>query len=134
MIGINSQNIVEDVFVIHDNECLDDDGNESEIVGARFCIRHFGSGTYLQTSYNTFAGGYNGEGTPLRKNYAGIGFVYDLTKDAFYESQPFASWKLNDSTCLWEAPLAYPDDGEQYRWDENDYQADNSEGWVLLTK
>ena len=56
--------------------------------------------------------------TPLRKNYAGIGDTYDAERDAFYSPQPYASWTLNDDTCLWESPTAYPTDGNAYNWDE----------------
>ena len=73
---------------------------------------------WVQTSYNTF-GGQHPEGRPLRKNYAGIGFAYDTGRDAFIPPQPFASWTLNEDTCLWDAPSPYPDDGKQYRWDED---------------
>ena len=83
-------------------------------------------GQWIQTSYNTRGGvHYNPEtnepddGTPLRYNYAGVGFSYDATADAFYAPQPFASWTLNTDTYLWEAPVAYPDDGNMYRWDED---------------
>lgn len=72
---------------------------------------------WVQTSYNTY-GGQHPEGRPLRKNYAGIGYTYDAVRDAFYAPQPFASWTLNDDTCLWDAPTAYPDDGKPYYWDE----------------
>lgn len=72
---------------------------------------------FVQTSYNTY-GGQHPEGRPLRKNYAGVGFTYDAERDAFYAPQPFASWTLNEDTCLWNAPVAYPDDGEVYAWDE----------------
>jgi len=58
---------------------------------------------------------YNGN---IRKNYAGIGFKYDQTRDAFIEPKPFDSWTLNEETCLWEAPTAYPDDGKFYNWNE----------------
>ena len=75
-------------------------------------------GTWLQTSYNTFGGKHMLGGTPLRKNYAGVGFIYDSTRDAFYAPKPFPSWSLNDETCLWEAPIAMPTDGKQYFWDE----------------
>jgi hypothetical protein len=74
-------------------------------------------GTWIQTSYNTH-GGQHPEGRPLRKNYAGIGFTYDSKKDAFIPPQPFASWLLNEDTCLWDAPVAYPTDDKIYRWDE----------------
>jgi hypothetical protein len=75
-------------------------------------------GTWIQTSYNTYGGEHKLGGTPLRKNYAGIGFSYDSTRDAFYEPKPYPSWTLNDDTCLWEPPVAYPDDGNMYTWNE----------------
>jgi hypothetical protein len=75
-------------------------------------------GEWIQTSYNTHGGVHATGGTPMRKNYAGVGFTYDRTKDAFIPPQPFASWTLNDSTCLWNAPVAMPQDGKQYTWDE----------------
>jgi hypothetical protein len=73
---------------------------------------------WVQTSYNTF-GGQHPEGRPLRKNYAGVGYTYDAERDAFIPPQPFASWTLNEDTCLWDAPVAYPDDGKPYAWDED---------------
>jgi hypothetical protein len=76
----------------------------------------FGTG-WVQTSYNTY-GGKHPEGRPLRKNYAGIGFTYDSVRDAFIPPQPFASWMLNEDTCMWDAPLSYPTDGKYYKWDE----------------
>jgi hypothetical protein len=75
-------------------------------------------GEWIQTSYNTHGGEHKLGGTPLRKNYAGIGFTYDRVKDAFIPPKPFASWVLNEDTCLWDAPLAMPDDGKLYNWDE----------------
>lgn len=77
------------------------------------------AGEWIQTSYNTHGGEHTLGGTPLRKNFAGIGFTYDRNKDAFIPPQPFASWTLNETTCLWEAPVAYPDDGKQYIWNES---------------
>ena len=74
-------------------------------------------GQWLQTSYRT-QGGQHPEGRPLRKNYAGIGYTYDAVRDAFIPPQPFASWLLNDDTCLWNAPVAMPADGKQYQWNE----------------
>lgn len=73
---------------------------------------------FVQTSYNTW-GGQHPEGRPLRKNYAGVGYTYDLTRDAFIPPQPFPSWILNEETCLWDAPEAYPADGAEYYWDED---------------
>lgn len=91
-------------------------------------------GEWIQTSYNTRGGvHYNPEtnepddGTPLRKNYAGIGFTYDKERDAFIPPNPYASWILNEDTCLWEAPVAYPDDGNLYDWDED------TTSWVEVT-
>ena len=77
------------------------------------------AGEWIQTSYNTHGGQHTLGGTPLRKNFAGIGFTYDREKDAFIPPQPFASWTLNETTCLWEAPVAYPDDGKMYIWNES---------------
>lgn len=82
-------------------------------------------GEWIQTSYNTRGGAHYTDGQPsedqtkaLRKNYAGIGFTYDCERDAFIPPKPFASWLLNEETCLWEAPVAFPDDGKVYQWDE----------------
>ena len=74
-------------------------------------------GEWVQTSYRTH-GGQHPEGTPLRKNYAGIGYTYDKARDAFIPPQPYASWTLDDATCLWNAPVAMPADGKAYEWDE----------------
>lgn len=74
--------------------------------------------TVLRTSYNTYGGVHAEGGVPLRKNYAGRGFRYDAELDAFIPPQPFESWSLNEETCLWEAPIAYPNDGKEYYWDE----------------
>jgi hypothetical protein len=84
-------------------------------------------GEWIQTSYNTRGGvHYNPETNEpsedqtkaLRKNYAGVGFTYDRTKDAFIPAKPFASWVLDEETCLWNSPVAYPADGKVYEWDE----------------
>jgi len=75
-------------------------------------------GEWIQTSYNTHGGVHANGGTPLRKNYAGIGFTYDSQRDAFIPPKPFASWVLNEDTCLWDAPTQYPTDGKSYQWDE----------------
>ena len=74
--------------------------------------------TCKRTSYNTIGGVHSGGGTPYRKNYAGIGYTYDAGRDAFIAPKPYASWLLNEDSCLWNAPVPYPDDGERYRWDE----------------
>ena len=74
--------------------------------------------SWIQTSYNTSAGVHLLGGTPLRKNYAGIGYTYDNTRDAFIPPKPYNSWVLNEDTCLWEAPTPMPTDGKIYNWDE----------------
>ena len=83
--------------------------------------------TCKRTSYNTAGGVHTGGGTPFRKNYAGIGFTYDSVRDAFIPPKPFASWTLNESSCLWESPVPYPSDGKMYSWDED------SLGWIEVT-
>lgn len=75
-------------------------------------------GEWLQTSYNTHGGQHANGGTPLRKNYAGIGYTYDSTRDAFIPPQPYPSWNMSEETCLWSAPTPMPTDGKMYNWDE----------------
>jgi hypothetical protein len=77
----------------------------------------FGTG-WVQTSYNTSGGVHKNGGTPLRKNYAGTGYTYDAIRDAFIPPKPYASWTLNETTCLWDSPIPYPTDGKNYSWDE----------------
>lgn len=84
-------------------------------------------GQWIQTSYNTHGGVHANGGTPLRKNYAGIGYTYDAGRDAFIPPKPFASWTLNESTCLWDAPVAMPTDDKRYKWDEA------TTSWVEVT-
>lgn len=79
-----------------------------------------------RTSYNTLGGQHTSGGTPYRKNYAGIGFTYDAGRDAFVPPKPYPSWILNEDTCLWQAPVAQPQDGQLYEWDEN------ALNWVLV--
>lgn len=76
-------------------------------------------GEWIQTSYNTYGGVHLEGGAPLRKNFAGIGGTYDATRDAFIPPKPYPSWTLDESTCLWTAPTAHPDDGKMYEWDED---------------
>jgi hypothetical protein len=82
-----------------------------------WCEQYLG-GTWVQTSYNTVAGEHVLGETPLRKNYAGIGYIYDDQLDAFYAPQPFESWDLDTETCVWKAPVPMPEDGKLYAWDE----------------
>ena len=81
-------------------------------------------GEWIQTSYNTHRGVHTLGGTPLRKNYAGIGYTYDAQRDAFIAPKPFASWVLNEETCLWDAPVPMPTDGKVYQWNEE------TQNWV----
>ena len=90
------------------------------------------SGTWVQTSYNTYGGVHTLGDTPLRKNYAGIGHIYDSVKDVFHEVKPYASWTLDDDSCLWISPVVHPDDDKNWTWDESVYQANNSLGWVEI--
>ena len=81
-------------------------------------LGHWGDPSeWKQTSYRT-QGGQHPEGKPLRFNYAGLGYSYDAVRDAFIPPKPFASWLLNETTCLWDAPTPMPTDGKMYRWDE----------------
>jgi hypothetical protein len=75
-----------------------------------------------RTSYNTHSGDHSAGGTPYRKNYAGIGYIYDAALDAFIPPQPYASWLLDEDTCMWQAPVPMPDDGDLYTWDEDQQQ------------
>lgn len=87
---------------------------------------HDGEAIYFQTtgkvwkktSYNTIGGAHSLGGTPLRKNYAGIGYSYDPDRDAFIPPQPYASWGLDEQTCQWDSPVQYPNDNKKYGWDE----------------
>jgi hypothetical protein len=114
------------VLVLDDKDTQDKKGNEVESVGAKYLNNGFG-GTWVRTSYNTQGGVHTLGGTPFRKNYAGIGFTYDEARDAFIPPQPYNSWTLNEDTCQWEAPSAYPDDDKLYEWNEE------TTSWVEVT-
>lgn len=105
-----------------------EDGTVKQVIVAEQDFIDLGvlPGTWIQTSYNTRTGQHP-EGRPLRKNYAGIGFVYDEVRDAFYAPQPHPSWVLDEQTCTWQPPVAYPSDGNKYSWDES------SVSWVLIS-
>ena len=90
-------------------------------------------GKWIQTSYNTHAGEHIKGGTPLRYNYAGIGYTYDADADAFIPPRNFPSWTLNTDKYIWEPPIPYPTDDNIYYWDEDAYQANNKKGWVLMS-
>lgn len=107
---LNMQNIVTEVIV-----------GKDETDGPTNWEMHYGNfreQVCKRTSYNTKGGVHANGGTPFRKNYAGIGYTYDETRDAFIPPKPYDSWVLDEQSCLWEAPVAYPDDGEMYTWNE----------------
>jgi hypothetical protein len=115
-IGLNSK-VIEVLSVV--NEVLhDSNGVEQENIGIDFLTKLTGYPVWKQTSYNTHGGVHNNGGTPLRKNHAGIGYTYDETRDAFIPPKPFNSWILNEDTCNWNAPVAYPSDNGRYKWNE----------------
>ena len=112
-----------------------EDGIVTQVIVAEQDYIDTKDGEWVQTSYNTSGGKHyapnsheEDSGTPLRKNYAGIGYVYDSVRDAFYAPQPYPSWTLNDDTCLWEPPVARPDDDKSYNWDED------TTAWVEITE
>jgi len=104
---IGEDNKVLRVIVVANEENLDGEGNENEVFGAKFCRELLG-GTWKQTSYNN----------SFRKRFAGLNFTYDSAKDVFIPPKPFNSWTLNESTLDWDPPVAYPDNGNDYTWDE----------------
>lgn len=108
---IDENNIVTRVLVVD---------NDQEDRGQEFLATDLGlGGTWIKTSYNTIAGAHSNGGTPLRKNYAGIGYTYDSVRDAFYAPKPFASWILDEETCTWNAPTPMPvEEGKFFTWNE----------------
>ena len=110
---LGTGNIVERV------EVVSNDIATTEQVGVDFLQNLYKDrAVWKQTSYNTKGGVHLTGGTPFRKNYAMIGGKYDQTRDAFIPPKPFNSWILNETTCLWESPVAHPNDGQQYNWNE----------------
>jgi len=126
---LNADNVVTRVIVVANKDTADANGVEKEYIGAAFCEKLFG-GTWKQTSYNN----------SFRKHYAGIGYTFNSGINAFVPPKPFNSWVLDEETANWNAPIARPEDegtGEppkMYRWDEEAYQADNTQGWVLQSQ
>ena len=104
---LNEENLVTQVIVVANQDTADQDGVENEAIGIEFCTNLLG-GRWVQTSYNA----------NIRKNYAGVGYKYDVALDAFIPPQPFVSWTLNNETAQWEAPTPYPTDDKKYTWDE----------------
>jgi len=115
-IGLNGK-VIEVQSVV--NEVLHDaNGVEQEVNGIDFLTKLTGWSIWKQTSYNTLGGVHKLGGTPFRKNHASVGYTYDEDRDAFIPPKPFNSWTLNETTCLWECPVAYPTDGQRYTWNE----------------
>jgi len=117
---LNMQNIVTEVIV-----------GKDETDGPTNWEIHYGNfreQVCKRTSYNTRGGVHVNSGTPFRKNYAGIGYTYDETRDAFIPPKPYDSWTLNETSCLWEAPTAYPDDDQMYTWNEE------TTSWDIVTE
>ncbi len=114
-------NIVEKV------EVISNDIATTEQAGVDFINNLYNTNDiWKQTSYNTFGGVHKLGGTPFRKNFAGIGYKYNQTRDAFITPQPYPSWTLNETTCLWEAPVIKPDDDNEYLWNED------NQSWDLI--
>ena len=111
---LDSNNVVTEVVVVHNDVAT------SESAGAEFLNNLYGTNdTWKQTSYNTKKGQHTKGGTPFRKNFAGKGYTYDASKDAFIPPKPYNSWTLNETTCLWEAPVAKPGGDNIYEWNED---------------
>ena len=114
---LDENNVVTEVHIVNNIEILSSDGSESEMMGIEFLIQWSGGySNWKQTSYNG----------KIRKNYAGVGYTYDSARDAFIPPKPFPSFVLNEETCLWDAPVAMPTDGQRYYWDEETIS------WVLI--
>ena len=129
---LDENNVVTKVIVVSNDDTSDSNGTETESIGVAFCQKLLGASTnWKQTSYNG----------NFRVRYAGIGYSYNESLNAFVPPQPHASWTLDNDTADWVSPLgAAPtltDEqtaaGSYYRWDEDAYQADNTTGWVLVT-
>jgi hypothetical protein len=115
---IDDNNIVIQVIRVNDSDCQNSNGFEDENVGIDFCKSLIGQETnWKQTSYNA----------KIRKHFAGIGYIYDEENDAFYAPQPYPSWILNETTFIWEAPIAVPTDNKIYEWNETNEEWDEVE-------
>lgn len=113
---LDSNGVVQRVIVVANKDTADANGNELESIGIAFCQKLLG-GNWKQTSYNG----------NIRKNYAGIGYIYDATIDAFVPPKPYPSWVLDTNTAQWQAPVPMPSDGAMYSWDEA------TQSWVQVT-
>jgi hypothetical protein len=113
-------NIVITVESVVNDVLKDSNGIEQEQIGIQFLRTLYNeqNAIWKQTSYNTHGGIHDNNGTPFRKNHAGIGYSYDSALDAFIPPKPYNSWILNESTCLWNPPIDKPNDGQIYSWNE----------------
>ena len=132
-IGLNSKVI--EVLSVNNEVLKDSNGVEQESIGIDFLTKLTGWAIWKQTSYNTKAGSHylsdnsnlsNTQEKAFRKNFAGIGMTYDEDRDAFIPKKPFNSWILNETTCLWESPIPYPQDNNRYNWNEQ------NQSWDLI--
>ena len=114
---LNDNNIVTEVITGVDEDAKDDLPDEFDSWEEFYA--DFRGQTCKRTSYNTIGNEHNDRGTAFRGNYAGIGYTYDETNDVFYGPKPYTKWIMNETTWLWEAPEAYPDDGKEYVWNDN---------------
>ena len=129
---LNSENIVTTVISVVNEVITNSNGIEQEQLGIEFLKKLYNepNAIWKQTSYNTNAGVHSLGGTPFRKNFAGIGYTYDLQRNAFIPPKPFNSWILNETTCLWDAPIPMPNDASidrRYIWNEE------TQNWILQT-
>jgi hypothetical protein len=117
---LDNNNIVLRVESVVNDVLKDSNGIEQEQLGINFLRTLYNepNSIWKQTSYNTQSGINKNGGTPLRKNFAGIGYTYDSQRDAFIPQKPYNSWVLTEQTCNWEAPIARPNDGNRYKWNE----------------
>ena len=123
-------NIVITVESVVNDVLKDSNGIEQETIGVQFLKNLYNEpeAIWKQTSYNTHGGVHNNNGTPFRKNHAGIGYQYNSQLDAFIPPKLYNSWVLNEDTCLWEAPISKPDNDNQYTWNESTLS------WDLVTE
>ena len=126
-LGANGKVIA--VLTLNNSDMLNASNVEDETVGQQYLERHnnWPAQMWIQTSYNTVGGKHDKGGTPFRGNYAGIGYSFDESRDAFIPEKPYQSWVLNEDTCTWGSPIPMPTDGKFYNWNEE------TTSWVELT-
>ena len=124
---LDDANMVTAVHCLHNNVLIAD-GVESEEKGVDFLEQLHGGGRWVQTSYNTSGGAHSLGGTPMRKNYAGIGYSWREDLDAFVPPRPYDSWSLDTDSCLWNPPVPLPSGGGRYIWDEENLEWKEMQG------